>query len=289
MCGLSFVIVWICSLFFKIKTTARNLLVCILSFPNTGALPLIFVGALEEAFMTEAKATGNTTISKDTFDKAVGFIMLNACIQTLLRWSLGYDLMRKPAELKLRDQQQDMEVQKKEGQSEFMIRLKEIINPTLVSSIIAIVIASIPVAKGLFYVKGGEAPLYNTVFNTIKMIGANGKSIMTIQLGCNLAMIMDEKAADEEEQLTTTDYVLNVVLKNLLYPFIALIVVMPLLWAGFMYDPMQSFIAMLQIASPSAITMTVMTNIHKFLEKETAKCFIYQYLVSIVTLTLSSA
>lgn len=102
-------------------------------------------------------------------------------------------------------------------------------------------------------------------------------------------MIADDKASEEEEQLSSTDYILNVVIKMLVYPFVALIVVMPLLWIGFMYDPMQSFIAMLQIASPSAITLTVITNIHKFLEKETAKCFIYQYLVSIITLTLASA
>ena len=37
------------------------------------------------------------------------------------------------------------------------------------------------------------------------------------------------------------------------------------------WSEMQSFVAMLQIASPSAITLSVITNIHKFLERETAK------------------
>ena len=79
--------------------------------------------------------------------------------------------------------------------------------------------------------------------------------------------------------VNTIDYILNVVLKMLIYPFVAMAVVMPLLWTGFMYDPMQSFVAMLQIASPSAITLSIITNIHKFLEKETSRCYIYQYTV----------
>ena len=271
------------------KTSARNLMICLLSFPNTGALPLIFIGALEEAFNLEAERTGEGIMSKETFEKAVGFIMLNACIQTLLRWSIGYDLMRKPANPD--EIEEKRKAEKKDGGSELMVRLQEIINPTLISSLIAIIIGSIPFLKGLLYVKGGEAPLYNTVFKTILMIGANGKLIMTLQLGSNLASILDSKKSEEdgEEQLTTSDYIMNVVLKILLYPFVAIIVVMPLLWTGFMYDPMQSFVAMLQIASPSAITLTVITNIHKFLEKETSKCFLYQYIVSVVTLTLASA
>lgn len=272
------------------KTSARNLIICLLSFPNTGALPLIFIGALEEAFNLEAEKQGEGIMSKDTFEKAVGFIMLNACIQTLLRWSIGYDLMRKPANPN--EIQEKKENEKKDTGSELMVRLQEIINPTLLASLVAIVIGSIPIAKGLFYVKGGDAPLYSTVFKTMLLIGSNGKSIMTIQLGCNLAMILDSKSNEEdeeEEQLNTIDYILNVVLKMLIYPFVAMAVVMPLLWTGFMYDPMQSFVAMLQIASPSAITLSIITNIHKFLEKETSRCYIYQYIISIVTLTLSSA
>lgn len=277
------------------KKTARNLIVCLLSFPNTGALPLIFIGALKEAFLAEAKRTGNSTVSKETFDKAVGFIMLNACIQTILRWSIGYDLMRKPDDMieghsNVSNEASSASSNRQHAKSnDFMVKLSKIINPTLVASIVAIVIASIPFMKNIFYMEDQQAPLFNTVFHSIILIGENGKSIMTIQLGCNLAMIMDDKTSGEEEQLNNAAYSLNVVLKMLVYPFVALAVVMPLLWSGFMYDPMQSFIAMLQIASPSAITLTVITNIHKFLEKETAKCFIYQYLVSIVTLTLSSA
>jgi len=276
------------------EKTARNLAVCLLSFPNTGALPLIFIGALEGAFMTESKRTGESTVSSDTFEKAVGFIMLNACIQTILRWSIGYDLMRKPDILRPVDILAspdiiDVDLTHHDKGHEFMLKLKKMINPTLVASVVAIIVASIPPAKALFYSPDRVAPLYNTVFRTIKLIGENGKSIMTIQLGCNLAMIADDKASDEDEQLTDNDYALNVILKMVVYPFLALLIVMPLLWTGFMYDPMQAFIAMLQIASPSAITLTVITNIHRFLEKETAKCFIYQYLVSIVTLTLSSA
>lgn len=291
MLMLSYVIVVVCGLFLKIKVTARNLLVCLLSFPNTGALPLIFIGALKEAFLAESSSSGESSVSADSFEKAVGFIMLNACIQTILRWSIGYDLMRKPASLVQAERSNDLENEPTahSSRNEFMLKLKEIINPTLIASIVAIVVASFPPAKALFYDKNTVAPLYNYIFYPLLIIGENGKSIMTLQLGLNLASIADDKASDEEEELDNTAYVLNVVLKMLVYPFVALAVVMPLLWAGFMYDPMQSFIALLQIASPSAITLTVITNIHKFLEKETAKCFIYQYLVSIVTLTLSSA
>lgn len=291
MLMLSYGIVLVCGLFLKIKVTARNLLVCLLSFPNTGALPLIFIGALKEAFLSESSSAGASSVSADSFEKAVGFIMLNACIQTILRWSIGYDLMRKPANLIRAERENDLENEPTAhpSRNEFMLKIKEIMNPTLIASIIAIVVASFPAAKGLFYDKNTVAPLYNYIFYPLLIIGENGKSIMTLQLGLNLASIVDEKTSDEEEELDNTAYILNVVLKMLVYPFVALAVVMPLLWAGFMYDPMQSFIALLQIASPSAITLTVITNIHKFLEKETAKCFIYQYLVSIISLTLSSA
>lgn len=273
----SYVVVWVCSMIFKIKKTAFNLLVCLMSFPNTGALPLIFIGALKGAFVNEGKKTGDTTNYNETFDKAVGFIMLNACIQTILRWSIGYDMMRKPeylVEQEREEEVQPLRVRKaatEDGPSEFMLKVKEIMNPTLIASIIAIVIASIPAAKAVFYQKDAVAPLYDLIFYPLYVIGANGKSIMTIQLGCNLAMIMDEKISDEKELLGTKDYALSVILKNILFPFIGLAVVLPLLSVGFMHDEMQSFVAMLQIASPSAITLSVITNIHKFLERETAK------------------
>lgn len=248
-----------------------------MSFPNTGALPLIFIGALKDAFVTEGKRTGDTTNYDETFDKAIGFIMLNACIQTILRWSIGYDMMRKPDHLVQQEREEEVQSLRSRKpaeenvESELMIKIKQIINPTLVSSLIAIAVASIPAAKAVFYQKGAVAPLYNTIFYPLYVIGANGKAIMTIQLGCNLAMIMDEKVSDEKEQLDAKDYTMNVIIKNIIFPFIALVVVLPLLRVGFMNDEMQSFIAMLQIASPSAITLTVITNIHKFLERETAK------------------
>jgi predicted permease len=291
MLALSYTIVTVCGLFFKIKPTAKNLMVCLLSFPNTGALPLIFIGALKDAFMSESSKAGGSSVTADTFEKAVGFIMLNACIQTILRWSIGYDLMRKPAKIVRSEETHDIEneLTVQPSSNEFMMKLKKIMNPTLVASIVAIMVASFPIVKELFYQETTVAPLYNYIFYPLLLVGQNGKSIMTLQLGLNLAMIADDKASDEEEELDNTAYVLSVVLKMLLYPFVALIVVMPLLWAGFMYDPMQAFIALLQIASPSAITLTVITNVHKFLEKETAKCFMYQYATSIVTLTLSSA
>lgn len=258
-------------------------------------MPLIFVGALQEAFMYEGKRMGGFSVTKDTFEKAFGFIMLNACIQTMLRWSIGYILMGKPREVIEEEERRFSEMGSTDDskvqppKNEFMMKVKGTVNPTLISSIIAILIASVPPLKRLFYMPDGDAPLYNSIFKAILLIGENGKAIMMLQLGCNLASISDEKISDEVEQLNKTAYTLNVVLKMLVYPFIGLAIVLPLLWIGFMYDPMQSFIVMLQIASPSAITLTVITNVHKFLEKETAKCFIYQYLASIVTVTLSSA
>lgn len=159
-----------------------------MSFPNTGALPLIFIGALKEAFMTEAQRTGETTVSEATFDRAVGFIMLNACIQTVLRWSIGYDLMRKPDSLlrfensSLSEESSSKSHVNKES-SELMMKIKKIINPTLVASIVAIIVASITPLKNVFYHENHDAPLYSTVFMTIYMIGENGKSIMTLQLG----------------------------------------------------------------------------------------------------------
>ena len=173
---------------------------------------MIFIGALEEAFNLEAEKQGEGIMSKDTFEKAVGFIMLNACIQTLLRWSIGYDLMRKPANPN--EIQEKKENEKKDTGSELMVRLQEIINPTLLASLVAIVIGSIPIAKGLFYVKGGDAPLYSTVFKTMLLIGSNGKSIMTIQLGCNLAMIFDSKSNEEDEE---EEQLHSIKIKNLFY------------------------------------------------------------------------
>lgn len=259
--------------------------------PNTGALPLIFIGALKEAFVSEAKQTGDTTDYEKVFEQAVGFIMLNACIQTILRWSIAYDMMRKPKELEDNSSDsQDLESRNdKHHQSEFWLKFWNIINPTLVASIVAICIASVPSLKALFYQKNAVAPLYHVVFEPIYMIGQNSKSILTLQLGFNLAMILDGDLKEQKELLTKWHYTLNMLLKCVLYPFIAFGIVMPLFWAGFMRDEMQSFIAMLQIASPSAITLTVITNLHKYLERETAMCYIYQYAVSVVTLTLSSA
>ena len=284
---ISYIIVSICS----IKGTAFNLIVCLLSFPNTGALPLIFIGALRDAFVTEAKSKGKDTSNYEVvFQQAIGFIMLNACIQTIMRWSIAYELMRKPEEIVQEEQRElGQEVSKPSGESEFWMKVKKVANPTLIASLVAIAVASVPQVKALFYQKDAEAPLYQTIFYPILMIGSNAKSILTLQLGFNLAMIFDEKAEGERVFLRTEHYFLNVVLKMLLYPLVALAVVMPLLKVGFMKDEMQSFIAMLQIASPSAITLIVITNVHKFLERETAKCFIYQYIVSIVTLTMASA
>ena len=220
---ISYIIVSICG----IKGTPFNLIVCLLSFPNTGALPLIFIGALRDSFVTEAKSKGEDTSNYEAvFQQAIGFIMLNACIQTIMRWSIAYEFMRKPEDVA--QQELGQEVSKSSGEGELWMKVKKMANPTLIASLIAIAVASVPQVKALFYQKDAEAPLYQTIFYPILMIGSNAKSILTLQLGFNLAMIFDEKAEDERVFLRTEHYFLNVVLKMLLYPLVALAVVMPL-------------------------------------------------------------
>lgn len=253
--------------------------------------------SLKDAFVDHAAKSGDSTDYEDMFKNAMGFIMLGYLIQNVIRWSIGYDMLRKPDNYeetvskskkasdssknkdkkKTLDRDNDKKVIMKGDQNLLMLKLKNIINPALISSLVAISIASVPSLKAIFYDKSGSAPLYNYTYYPLYLFGSTFKGLMSVQLGCNFAIILDDGLKDQKEECDTTDYWLNLILKNVAYPFLSLLIVLLLINLGLMHDKVQSLIVMIQIASPSANGLAILTNLHKFLEKENAKCFLMQY------------
>ena len=153
-------------------------------------------------------------------------------------------------------------------------------NMPVLTSIVALVIASIPYTKELFYPKG--AIFYSTILSTASFIGSANYILMIIVLGANLSIFKKEKT-----KISLALHFMLVYFRLIVYPLVGIgVVYYGGYKLGFIEDKMMVFVLLIMYATPPANNLMIMATMQKNLESDLARNLLISYLSCIVTLTL---
>lgn len=153
-------------------------------------------------------------------------------------------------------------------------------NIPVITSIVSLVIASIPYTKNLFWPQ--DAIFHSTILATARFIGSANYILMIIVLGANLSIFKKEKT-----KIPLKLHFVLVFFRLVIYPWVGIgIVYFGAHRSGLIDDKMMVFVLLLMYATPPANNLMIMATMQKNLESDLARNLLIAYLSSIGTLTL---
>ena len=150
----------------------------------------------------------------------------------------------------------------------------------MITSIVAIVVASIPYVNELFRDK--DSLLFKTITSTSSFIGTANYIMMIILLGANLSIFKKEKTA-----IPIKIHWFLTLFRLVLFPLVGIgILYFGLHKTGILEDSMMVFVLLLTYATPPANNLMIMATMNQNHEADMATNLFMGYMSSIFTLTL---
>ena len=159
-------------------------------------------------------------------------------------------------------------------------RCKKTLNPPVLTSLLAITVASIPWVNELF--RNKDSIIFKTITSTSSFIGTANYIMMIILLGANLSIFKKEKTA-----LSMKVHWFITLFRLIFYPLIGIgILYLGLHKTGALPDEMMIFVLLLTFATPPANNLMIMATMNQNHEADMATNLFMGYMTSIFTLTL---
>ncbi|KAI9660510.1 MAG: hypothetical protein M1821_009861 [Bathelium mastoideum] len=166
----------------------------------------------------------------------------------------------------------------------------EFMNPPLWAMLLAVIVASVPPLKSLFYTDGSF--IKNSVSNAIRSSGNVAVPLILVVLGSNLAKntLPDEGPKTKEIQKEERNILVAAILSRMVVPVIIMgpiyAVAAKFVPVSILDDPIFSVVLYLLLGAPSALQLSQICQINNVYEVVMSKLLFYSYVVLILPSTL---
>ncbi|CAG8593000.1 499_t:CDS:2 [Ambispora gerdemannii] len=253
-------------------------------FNNVTSFP---IGLIQSLVATEAISFllwGDLDTPKKAAARGISYALLNTLFANILRFSFGTWLLKKEVSID-NNRITDVEQANTENTpllssshqtfrapfSNLIYKIKEFMNPPLYTSLIAIIVGTIPTIKSLFF--KDTTIFYIVITRPAQYLGDITIPLTILLLGAQLNNL--SSSSKSRELLGIISYIMTC--RFIIMPIIGiLLVVMTRGW--YFKDPMLWFVMMMTASGPSAIIIINMAQLTGSFQEEVAALLAYSYL-----------
>lgn len=238
---------------FKVQDESKEAVVAACTFANSGYLPMTLIAALYGV-------SAGTGQDPQAAARGIAYISVYLVAQSPFLWGWGYPYLG--------------------GKTGGWPPLNRIFSPPVYGIIAGVFIALLPPLNQLFY---GSHPPLRVLLSTVDLLGAGTLPCAMLIIGANLSRIQIRDTAVVPPRVIAAVSAVRL----LIMPLVGIGVTLTLAACSLIPDdPLFRLVLMLEAATPSAANLVVMCQLHQRGEKVMATLIFWEYLFSILTLTL---
>jgi predicted permease len=285
---------YIYSKIMKFDNSERNMIMAVLSSPNSTNIPFTMIEVLAPIFEKMDYGANGIYGMSDAKGRGLLYISLNSIFSNIWRWTVAYNLIM-TSETNSNLSTPFISKENKGKQKTIKDILIEILNIPVVVALISLLLCLNTDIKNLFIQP--DSVIRDTFFTAHKAISKGYPFAVIFSLGLNIDNILsnnqniNEQTNTIQEQKDDIDYskIITIsLLKLVMIPIVGTPIILLYRRFEIIVDPVLLYITLLPLASPIAINLLIMCNLKQVWEKFVSLLMISTYSISTITLTLSN-